>query len=152
MIKVLDIYNKFSKWPFGSFLFSKAVGFTAPFFSKIKPRVLMLKPAYCSVAMKERRGLRNHIGSVNAGALCTLAELTGGMALDATISNDLRWIPKSMTVKYQKKAKGNLIAVCDFAADSIVEGDVVLPVLVHNQAQEQVFEAEITFYISQRKI
>ena len=151
MNTILQKYQRLNQFPGGRYIFAKLVGFSAPFFSKIKPRVLMLKPAYCSVAMKERRGLRNHIGSVNAGALCTLAELTGGMALDATISNDLRWIPKSMTVKYQKKAKGNLIAVCDFAADSIVEGDVVLPVLVHNQAQEQVFEAEITFYISQRK-
>lgn len=55
--------------------------------------------------MKDRWRIRNHIGSVNAGTMCTLAELTGGMAVDASIPASLRWIPKDMTaaVFSQKK-------------------------------------------------
>ena len=150
MSRFLESYNKLTKLPLGRVLLNNVVGLVAPFFGKIKPNILMLKPSYCLVEMKDRRGVRNHIGSVNAGALCTLAELTGGMALDATVDKSLRWIPKSMSVEYIKIAKGTLRAVSDFNAQIVREGDVVIPVVVENTAQEIVFKAHITFYISKR--
>ena len=88
------------------------------------------------------------MGTVNAGAMCTIAELTAGMALDATISKKLRWIPKKMTVAYLAKGKGTLEASCSFDETIIHEGDIVLPVLLKNTANITVFTADITFYIS----
>jgi hypothetical protein len=37
----------------------------------------------------------------------TLSELTGGLAVEASIPSNLRWLPKEMTVNYTKKAAGN---------------------------------------------
>ena len=151
MANFLEIYKKVTNLPFGNYLFDKGVGFVAPFFGKIRPNVIELKPSLCVVRMRDRRGIRNHIGTVNAGAMCTLAELTAGMAVDATIPNHLRWIPKKMTVAYLAKGKGTLEAVCSFDENLIQEGDVILPVSIKNTGNKEVFTAEITFHISRKK-
>ena len=148
MSSILESYNKISKLPAGKYIFSKIVGFSAPFFGKIKPRVIELRPSYCEVQIKDRWGIRNHIGTINAGALCSLAEMTGGMALDSVVPSSLRWIPKSMTVKYIKKATGLTTAISQFDAAIVEEGDVVIPVVVSNKKGETVFTADITFYVS----
>ena len=151
MASFLETYNKLMKLPFGNYLFNKGVGVVAPFFGKIHPDVIELKSSLCVVRMKDRWGIRNHIGTVNAGAMCTLAELTAGMALDATIPSHLRWIPKKMTVEYLAKGKGTLEAVCSFDENTIQEGDIVLPVKIKNARNKDIFTADITFYVSSKK-
>lgn len=151
MKSFLEIYNKLTNLPFGNYLFNKGVGFVAPFFGKIQPNIIELKPSLCVVTMKDRRGIRNHIGTVNAGAMCTLAELTAGMALDATIPPHLRWIPKKMTVNYLAKGIGRLEAVCSFEESIIQEGDIILPVVITNTKNKPILAAEITFYISRKR-
>lgn len=151
MASFLEIYNKVTRLPFGHYFFNKGVGFVAPFFGKIRPNIIELKSSHCVIKMKDRWGIRNHIGTINAGAMCTLAELTGGMAIDATIPTHLRWIPKKMTVEYLRKGKGTLEAVCRFDAALIQEGDITLPVIIKNTANKDVLSAEITFHISKKK-
>ena len=137
--------------PFGRQLFNIAVGFQAPFFGKIRPNILELVPALCIVEMKDRRGIRNHIGTINAGAMCTLAELTGGMAVDSAIPKHLRWLPKGMSVSYLKKGKGKLQATCQFEPSNLQKGDVTIPVEIKDVNNDNVFTAEIVFYISDKK-
>ena len=151
MKNFLDIYNRLTNLPCGNYLFSKGVGIVAPFFGKIRPNVIELKSSLCVVRMRDRWSVRNHLGTINAGAMCTLAELTAGMALDATISAHLRWIPKKMTVEYLAKGKGTLEAVCSFDKNIIQEGDIILPVKIKNSRNKEIFTAEITFYISTKK-
>jgi acyl-coenzyme A thioesterase PaaI-like protein len=146
----LDSYQKITGFPGGQYLFNKLIGFKAPFFARIHPNVLELKSALSVVEMKDRRSIRNHIGSVNAGAMCTLAELSGGLALDAAIPHDLRWLPRGMAVAYLKKAKGTLIARCEFDLQIIHEGDIVIPLEIKDPGNDIVFTAEITFYISKK--
>ncbi len=151
MASFLDAYRKVTGFPGGKYLFNKLIGYKAPFFGTIHPNILELESALSVVEMKDRRSIRNHIGSVNAGAMCTLAELSGGLALDAAIPRDLRWLPRGMTVAYLKKANGTLTARCEFDPGIIREGDIVLPLKVYDPANEVVFTAEIVFYISKRK-
>ena len=151
MSDFLNLYNKITRLPLGNFFFSKGIGIVAPFFGKIRPNIIELKPYCCKVKMKDRWGVRNHIGTINAGAMCTLAELTGGLAIDASLPAHLRWIPKSMSVEYLRKAKGMLTASCAFDEDVIQEGETVLPIVVTNEKDEKVFTAEITFYISKKR-
>lgn len=148
---IFDNYRKITKYPFGHFIFNKGIGWTAPFFGKIKPNVIELEPARCVVEMKDRRGIRNHIGTVNAGALCSLAELTAGMAVDAAIPGHLRWLPKAMTVSYLEKGKGTLKGKCEFDPELLQKGDVVIPMEIINKSNHTVFKADITFYISGKK-
>ena len=131
--------------------FSKALAFRAPYFSSIKPLITELRPGHCRVEMKDRRSIRNHIGSINAGAMCTLSELTGGLALESAIPNHLRWIPKEMTVKYSKKATGKLTGICVFDIASLIPGNIKIPFEIRDELAEVVLKTEIVFYISQRK-
>ncbi len=150
MTTILNKYKKLTSYPGGRYLFNRIVGFTAPFFATIKPDIKQLEVGLCIVQVKDRRRIRNHIGTINAGAMCTLAELTAGMAVDASIPKSLRWIPKQMTVAYLKKARGTLKAVCKFDEDILQSGDIKIPVRLLNSADEEVFTATISFYISER--
>ena len=89
MTDTLALYKRFTKIPLGSFLFNWGLSFRAPFNSKIHPNVTDLRSGYCRVEIKDRRSIRNHLGSVHAGALCTLSEVTGGLAVEATLPSDL---------------------------------------------------------------
>lgn len=151
MSSFLDLYRRFHRLPLGGFLFDNGIGFVAPFFGKIRPKVKTLEEGHCVVEMKDRRAIRNHLGTINAGALCTLAELAGGMALDAAMPAHLRWIPKAMTVEYLAKARGTVTANCRVEPQTVMEGNVVVPLSVHDRNHNQVFSAKITFHVSRRK-
>ena len=150
MANFLSSYQKVTKYPFGKFFFNKGIGFVSPFFGKLKPHVIDLKPAFCVVEIQDRHGLRNHIGTINAGAMCSLAELTAGMAVDAAIPSRFRWLPKGMSVSYVKKAKGTLRAQCEFDSKLLKQGDVVIPLKIRDKENDTVFTANITFYISEK--
>lgn len=145
---ILKRYQQLSGLPMGRRLFAKLVGLNAPFFRYLKASVVDLRPGYCETSMKNRWGVQNHLGTINAGALCSLAEMTGGMALDSAVPNDLRWIPRGMQVNYLQKATGHITAISEFASEIVEAGDVVIPVVVRNAQKQEVFSAEITFYLS----
>lgn len=151
MPSILERYQRLDKFPGGRFVFAKLVGLSAPFFSKIRPKFIALKPAYCETQIKDRRSVRNHLGTINAGALCSMAEMTGGLALDTLVPSSMRWIPKTMTVQYVAKATGTITAISQFDPKIVVEGDVVIPIIVSNAEGNTVFTADITFYISKKK-
>jgi len=84
--------------------------------------------------------------------MCTLSELAGGLAVDASLPKNLRWIPKEMTVRYLKKAKGTLTALCSFDPNILIPGDIQIPLQILDTSGESILEATILFYISERKI
>ncbi len=151
MSTILDRYKALASKPGGKFIFAKLVGWNAPFFAKIKPRFIELRAAYCETQIDDRRSVRNHLGTINAGALCSMAEMTGGLALDTVVPKSMRWIPKSMTVNYHAKASGTITAISEFDPNIVQEGDVIIPIVVKNKGGDTVFNADITFYISRKK-
>lgn len=152
MVSTLNIYNRLKSIPGGKRLFSRILTFRVPYFSTIHPKIQELREGFCKVEIKDRRSIHNHLKSVNAGALCTLGELTGGLAVEASLPGSLRWIPKGMTVEYVRKAKGDLISTCTFDPGVLTPGDTALQVHVQNQANELVFQSTINFHISHRPV
>jgi len=150
MSNTLDLYQRFTRWPFGKHLASAAVGLRAPYFSTIHPLILELAPGHCKIQIKDRRSIRNHIGTIHAGAMCTLSELVGGLTVDASLPQKLRWIPKEMTVRYLKKARGTLTALCAFDPGVLVPGDVPVSLQIMDSSGESVLDATILFYITER--
>ena len=144
----LQLFNRLSKLPMGTYLFSKAVCFIAPYFSSIKPRIQTLKANECSVFIKKRRSVQNHIGTVHAIAMCNMAELAGGLMTDVSIPKGARWIPAGMTVLYSKKAKTHLTATADGSQiDWSVAGSKDVPVSVRDCNNEEVFSALISMNV-----
>lgn len=148
---LLGLYRRFERWPLGRWLFSRAVCFKAPYFGSIHPTIVVLEPGRCEARIPHRRGMRNHIGSVHAIALCNLAELCAGVMTDASLPAGMRWIPKGMTVQYLKKAMGPQHGVATPRIPLVAAGsgyDLPVDVEVRDAGGELVFRAEVTMWLS----
>ena len=149
----LRLWTRFGRSAPGRWLFSRLICFRAPYFGSIAPSIDALEPGKCIVRIQDRRRVHNHIGTVHAIALCNMAELAAGLATDAALPESMRWIPKGMSVRYLRKASGMMTATArvpipaesgeGFESHAIVE--------VRNEADEIVFDADITMWISPRK-
>ena len=119
----------------------------------IAPLVEALEPGRCVVRLKDRRRVRNHLGTVHAIAMCNAAELAGGLGTDVSIPASMRWIPKGMTVRYLKKARGTLTVSANIpaVADAKTAQDLIAHVAARDAVGDTVFEADIAMWVSPRK-
>lgn len=149
---VFSAWKRLTGLPVGKWVFSRLVTWKAPYFASIKPSFEELRPGYCEVHMKKRRAVLNHIGTVHAIAMCNMAELAAGTMTDVTIPRTHRWIPKGMTVEYRAKAETDLRAVAEL--DTLREfgaaEELPVTVKVFDTANQAVFTAVITMYVSRR--
>jgi acyl-coenzyme A thioesterase PaaI-like protein len=150
--RVMDLWLSLSVKPLGKWLFSRLVCWKAPYFGTIKPRFEEMRPGFARVSMPKRRAVHNHIQTIHAIALCNLAELGAGTMMEASLSKNMRWLPKGMTVQYLKKAETAVEAHC--MAHDIADGparDVVVKVEIKDQRGNIVTAAEITMWVSPKK-
>lgn len=105
-------WDTLSGLPGGKRLFSKAVGRMAPYTGTIDARVVALRSGYAKVQLKDRPGLRQHLGSVHAIALANLGELCTGLAMMYDFPSDAKGIVIEFGITYHKKARGLLTAEC----------------------------------------
>lgn len=106
--RVQAAWRTLSRLPMGRWLFSRFVGWTAPYTRTIGGRVEELRPGFCRVTLRERWGLRNHLNSVHAIALANLGEMSSGLAMMGTLPAGVRGIPIRLDITYLKKARGVL--------------------------------------------
>lgn len=148
MQKTLKVYKRLAQFPLGRRVFSKMICLLTPYFSSIKPVITELDHGYCSVSMKKRRAVTNHIKTVHAIAMCNMAELSGGLLTEVSLPKGTRWLPSGMSVQYLKKAQTALIAVADGRdIDWDAEGDKMVPVEIKDTNDEVVFTAKITMNV-----
>lgn len=149
----LSTWQRLSKKPAGKWAFSRLVCWKAPYFGSIRPAFVELRPGYCEVLIKKRRRVLNHIGTVHAIAMCNMAELAGGTMTEVTVPAGYRWIPKGMTVEYIAKAETNLKAVArtDPLPQFAAAAELPVTVTVTDSANQAVFRAVITMWVSPRK-
>ncbi|MDQ7761795.1 hotdog fold domain-containing protein [Xanthomonas sontii] len=153
MSQLLSLYRRMQGWPGGSWLFSRAVCFKAPYFASIAPHITLLEPGRCEARIAHRRRVSNHIGTVHAIALCNLAELAGGVMVDASLPPSMRWIPKGMQVEYRSKALGPMHAVAtpDVAIVAAERGyDLPVSVEIRDTHEHVVCFARIAMWVSPR--
>lgn len=107
---IRDAWDRMSKLPGGSRLFSKFVGNAAPYTGSIGAHVVELREGYAKVTMRDRRAVRQHLACVHAIALANLAELCGNIAVAYSLPDDARFIVGGFEIEYLKKARGTITA------------------------------------------
>lgn len=108
--KVLYLWNRLSRVPFGKWIFAKLIGLTVPYAASLSARVTRLEPGIANVLLNDRRAVRNHLKSIHAAALAHLAELAANLALMSLQPEQGRWIVTGMDVVFKKKARGPITA------------------------------------------
>jgi acyl-coenzyme A thioesterase PaaI-like protein len=152
-METLAIWQRFAAKAGGKWAFSRLVCLKAPYFGSVRPRFEELRPGYCRIAIRKRRAVLNHIGTVHAIAMCNMAELAGGTMTEVSIPASHRWIPKGMSVEYLKKAATDLVAVATPEATPDWSGpdDYKVNVTVSDRSNEPVLRAVITMWVTPRK-
>ncbi|ABV35648.1 conserved hypothetical protein [Shewanella sediminis HAW-EB3] len=146
--KVMKLYNRVTRLPYGNKIFSLMVSRMAPYFGTIRPLITELRPHYCECLIKKRNAVHNHIKTVHVIAICNGLEMAMGVMAEASIPSHLRWIPKGMSLDYTAKAGSDIRCVAEVKPEQWVEGDLLVPVTAYDDNDVVVVEGHIKLWIS----
>ncbi|MFR9728301.1 hotdog fold domain-containing protein [Saccharopolyspora sp. MS10] len=148
-----ELWRGLTRLPFGTRLFSWGVCLRAPYFRSVRPHVVRLEPGRCEVVSRDRRAVRNHIGTFHAIAACNVAEVAAGLLTEVSIPATHRWIPVGMRVRYLARAETGVrgVAVLDPLPEPGAEAEEwVVPVRILDTAGSTAVTADITMRVSPR--
>ncbi|MDR8524893.1 hotdog fold domain-containing protein [Shewanella fidelis] len=148
--KVMSLYNRVSRLPFGNKIFSIMVSRMAPYFSTVKPIISELNVNRCVCQIKKRKAVHNHIQTVHVIAICNGLEMAMGVMAEASIPHHLRWIPKGMSVDYTAKAGSDITCVAEVKPEQWVAGDMLVPVTAYDTDGVVVVQGTIKLWISEK--
>jgi len=146
--KVMKLYNRVTRLPYGNKIFSLMVSRMAPYFSSISPLITELRPHYCQCLIKKRHAVHNHIKTVHVIAICNGLEMAMGVMAEASIPSHLRWIPKGMSLDYTAKAGSDIRCVAEVKPEQWVEGDLLVAVTAYDNNDIVVVQGHIKLWIS----
>ena len=110
--RLLNSWEMLRTKPGGKRLFSFLVGRIIPYSGSIGAYVDELRPGFACITLKDRKKVRNHLGSIHAISMANLGELTTGLAVMSGMPTNTRAILRRLEVSYQKKAHGLLTSTC----------------------------------------
>lgn len=149
--KIMALYLKCKKLPFGAKIFSMMVCRTAPYFGTIKPVIEELRPNYCKCFIKKGRRVHNHIKTVHVIAIANGLEMAMGVMAEASIPKHLRWIPKGMNLDYTAKAGSDITCIAQVEPHQWQPGDMPVKVTAVDTNGTVVVKGEINLWISEKK-
>ncbi|RLN56285.1 hypothetical protein BBJ28_00016061 [Nothophytophthora sp. Chile5] len=101
------------------------------------------------LALRNRRRVQNHIGGVHACGMALLAESASGVVFGMNVRDSCIPVIKSMSIRYTKRAQGDLQAVATLTPAQIQEinskdkGEVLVDVQVTDATGAAPIECEM---------
>lgn len=118
---IFEAWNRLRGLPGGSWIFSRFLGWKVPYTGSIGAHVRELGPGFARITLRDRRGVRQHLGSVHAVALINLGEVASGLAMLGALEPGVRGIVIRLSAEYFKKARGTLTAIARVTAPQVTE-------------------------------
>ena len=148
--RIVATWRRLSGLPGGRWLFSRMIGWMAPYTGTIGARVVALEPGYSKWKLRDRRRVRNHLNSVHAVALVNLAEVASGTAMLAALPAGTRGIVRGLSIEYLKKARGTLTAECRCAPPLSVaeQTDYTVTATIRDASGEPVATASVIWRLA----
>ena len=147
--RLLRTWRSLAGRPGGRWLFARLLGWFVPYTGSIGARVESLEPGSVTVSLRDRRAVRNHLGSVHAIALANLAEVTSGLAMLSGIGPGVRGIPTAIQIDFVRKARGRLLATSRVTPPPVTEPvDADVTAQITNANGETVATAVVTWRLS----
>jgi acyl-coenzyme A thioesterase PaaI-like protein len=113
--KIRFAWQRLQKLPLGHLVFSRFLGQWIPYTGTLDAKVVALTDGFAQVEMADKRRVRNHLNSIHAMALANLGELATGLALNYALPPRGKGILVGFEVQYLKKARGPILAQCEFS-------------------------------------
>jgi acyl-coenzyme A thioesterase PaaI-like protein len=143
------MWRRLSPLPGGRWLFSKMLGWMAPYTGTMGAVIQDLGPGYSRWTLRDRRRVRNHLNSIHAVALANLAEVASGTAMLAGLPAGTRGIVRSLSIEYLKKARGTLTAECRCSPPAVnAETDYTVTATITDGSGQTVATASVVWLLA----
>jgi uncharacterized protein (TIGR00369 family) len=149
---IREAWDRLAPLPGGKSIFSEFVSRAVPYTGTIDAKVEELRAGHSEISMKDKRAVRNHLGSVHAIALANLAEYAGNLAVQYSMPDDARFIVAGMSMQYLKKARGTIRGVCDCPIPTTAEKkEYTVRVSLVDKGGEEVATATLKTLVGPKK-
>ena len=157
LAKIVEKLQSKPKWLRGK-LMDIALGSTIKFIGTAGVHCDELTQERAVFTLKNRKKVRNHIGTVHAAATSLLAETASGMVLGMSIPDDKIPLLKTMHIDYVKRSTGNLKAIATITQEQVEKlhqedkGNMDISVIVTDDASIEPVECLMTWaWVPKRK-
>lgn len=150
---LLSSWNKLKGTKLGRWVFSRAIGFVVPYSGSVLPDVQHIEPGMCTILLRERRRVRNHLKSIHAIALANVGELASGLAMLSALPIGARGIVKKIEIEYYKKSRGTLrVEGSALAPGALTENIEALAIAeIFDESSELVSKLSVTWVIGPKE-